>query len=527
MGLEKSSKGGPTARLKATAEAATGVATQTVSKAAKAATVALRDRERMSSVDTAWLRMDSDRNLMMIVGVDVFETPVSYEALAKLISQRLLKFRRFRQKVVTDPSGSWWVKDRAFDLEKHLLRHTLKAAGKARGPAGDAELQAFVGELASQPLDPQRPLWQFHLVENYRGTNALVARIHHCIADGIALVAVMMSLTDQNDGQDVQSARRRPDVDSNPWAPYLKPLTKGTIKAIEATTNAWSKSVELMAQPDRLMDYAQTGSQVLKDAAKIALMPNDSPTSLKGKPQGAKKVAWNDPLPLNEVKTVCKAVQGSVNDVLLACVAGAIRRYLLQRGESVDAVEIRAMVPVNLRPIEQALKLGNRFGLVPLTLPVGIADPIERVREVRRRMEDLKGGYQALLAFAVLGVVGMTPKIVQTQVLDLLARKATAVMTNVPGPAIPIMMAGAKLSRVLFWVPQSGDIGVGVSILSYNGGVQFGLITDEALCDEPQAIIDGFAPEFDKLILALSMLPESAWTDETMSPSQRHAALFG
>jgi diacylglycerol O-acyltransferase / wax synthase len=486
-------------------------------------------RERMSAVDTAWLRMDSNRNLMMIVGVDVFEKPVSYEAIATLITERLLKFKRFRQKVETDASGSWWVMEKNFQLGQHLVHHTLKAragSGKGAGPAGEAEMQEFVGTLASQPLDPEFPLWQFHLVENYKGTNALVVRIHHCIADGIALVAVMMSLTDQNNGAQVQPSRRAKDVDSNPWTPFLKPLTKGTIKAISATGSAWSKSIELMAQPDRLVDYAQIGSQVLKDAAKIALMPNDSQTSLKGVPQGSKRVAWNDPRPLVEVKLICKALDASVNDVLLSCVAGSIRQYLIARGESVDGVELRAMVPVNLRPIEQALKLGNRFGLVPLTLPVGVADPIERVREVRRRMEGLKGGYQALLAFAVLGVVGLTPKVVQTQVLDLLARKATAVMTNVPGPAMPIYMAGGRLSRVMFWVPQSGDIGVGVSILSYDGGVQFGLITDSALCDDPQTIIDGFAPEFDKLIMTLSMMPEAMWNDPELSDSARHGALF-
>jgi diacylglycerol O-acyltransferase / wax synthase len=508
-----------------TQKVTTEVATM-AGNATKAAQRMIRDRERMSAVDTAWLRMDSDRNLMMIVGVDVFETPVQYQALADLITKRLLKFKRFRQRVETDPSGSWWVTHREFALEDHLVKHRLP--GKKKGePAGDAELQDFVGKLASEPLNPDRPLWQIHLVDNYLGTNAMVVRIHHCIADGIALVAVMMSLTDQPSGQQVQSARKTADVDSNPWAPYLKPLTKSTIKAINMTSGAMSKSIELMAQPDRLVDYAQIGSQVIKDAAKIALMANDSDTRLKGKPKGSKRIAWNDPLPLDEVKVVCKALGASVNDVLLSCVAGAIRQYLISHNEPVDGIELRAMVPVNLRPIEQALKLGNRFGLVPLVLPVGVADPIERVFETRRRMNDLKGGYQALLAFAVLGVVGLTPKMVQTQVLDMLAKKATAVMTNVPGPAVPITMAGATLSRVMFWVPQSGDIGMGVSILSYNGGVQFGLITDSALCPDPGAIINNFAPEFDKLILTLAMMPEAMWSDASVMPADRSQALFG
>ena len=169
------------------------------------------------------------------------------------------------------------------------------------------------------------------------------------------------------------------------------------------------------------------------------------------------------------------------------------------------------MVPVNLRPMEEAWKLGNRFGLAPLTLPIGIANPVERVYAVRVRMNQLKDSYQPLLAFAVLAVAGLLIKPVQDGLLGLFAKKATAVMTNVPGPATPLKFCGATLRQTMFWVPASGDIGVGVSILSYGGGVQFGLITDKKLCPSPQQIIDRFEPEFEKLLLTTMMLP---WGEE-------------
>ena len=165
------------------------------------------------------------------------------------------------------------------------------------------------------------------------------------------------------------------------------------------------------------------------------------------------------------------------------------------------------MVPVNLRPIEQAWKLGNRFGLAPLTLPIGIANPVERVYAVRSRMLQLKGSYQPLLAFAVLSLAGLVIKPVQDALLGLFAKKATAVMTNVPGPATQLKLCGSTLRQTLFWVPASGDIGLGVSILSYGGAVQFGLITDTALCPDPQHIIDRFSPEFETLLLTTLMLP--------------------
>ena len=165
------------------------------------------------------------------------------------------------------------------------------------------------------------------------------------------------------------------------------------------------------------------------------------------------------------------------------------------------------MVPVNLRPLDKAWQLGNRFGLAPLVLPIGISNPIERVFAVRQRMAELKGSYQPLLAFAVLSVTGLFIKPVQDAVLDLFSKKSTAVMTNVPGPAKPLKFCGSTLRQTMFWVPSSGNIGVGVSILSYGGGVQFGLITDRGLCPDPQAIIDRFEPEFNKLLWLSMMLP--------------------
>ena len=193
--------------------------------------------------------------------------------------------------------------------------------------------------------------------------------------------------------------------------------------------------------------------------------------------------------------------------MLLSCAAGAIGQYLLGRGQDPAGKEIRAMVPVNLRPVEEAWKLGNRFGLAPLVLPIGIANPVERVYAVRQRMEELKGSYQPLLAFAVLSVSGLFIKPVQDMVLGLFAKKTTAVMTNVPGPGRLLTLCGSTLHQNMFWVPASGDVGVGVSILSYGGGVQFGLITDQQLCPDPQAIIDRFEPEFERLLWLTLMLP--------------------
>ena len=465
--------------------------------------------ERMSRVDTAWLRMDNDVNLMMIVGVWLLATPITVDALRERVTSKLLKYPRFRHKVVHDVLGANWVEDADFDVGRQVVAGRL---ARRRGQSARAALQARVGALATTPLDPAHPLWQFELIEDYEGGSAIIARIHHCIGDGIALISVMLSITDGGGEPPRRQRRRAPDGEDADWLSdaVIKPLTDVAVKAIGMYGGGVARTMEVLSQPRQLLgsiDVARTGVQVARDLAALALMSDDSPTRLKGKPAGRKRVAWNEPLPLDQVKTIGKALNCSINDVLLACAAGAIGDYLRDRGDDPAGKEIRAMVPVNLRPLDQAWKLGNRFGLAPLTLPIGIDNPIERVYAVRARMNEMKGSYQPLLAFGVLAVAGLLAKPMQDALLDLFAKKSTAVMTNVPGPSTALGLCGSTVRQTIFWVPASGDLGVGISILSYAGGVQFGLITDERLCPEPQAIIDRFAPEFDKLLLVTLMLP--------------------
>lgn len=462
-------------------------------------------REKISAVDTAWLRMDRPHNLMMICGVLVFDGRVQFRRLRDVIAKRFLVFRRFHQRAVERPGVSVWETDTDFDLRRHLLEVSLP------GRAGKRELEALVSKLIATPLDPAHPMWQFHLVGNYDGSSALIARIHHCYADGMALVRVMLSMTDAGVGGppampfEAPSARRsEASADEDD---VTEPLPEVLKLAQDLATTVLERGAGLLQDPYKALSLVGQGGALALEAAKLAIMGQDSPTRLKGKPKIAKRVAWADPLPLDDVKVVGKALSASVNDVLLSCVAGAIRGYLVDKQDSVDGVTIRALVPVNLRPLDKAYKLGNRFGLVFLDLPVGIENPIERLYAVRANMNALKGSYQPILAMGLLGAMGAGPRALQETLLGLLARNATAVMTNVPGPQQPLYMAGAKIDSLMFWVPQSGDLGMGVSILSYNGNVQFGLVTDRSLCPDPEAVIERFGPEFEKLVLTTLMSP--------------------
>ena len=243
--------------------------------------------ERMSKVDTAWLRMDTPSNLMMIVGVWVIKPGISYEALSQRVQERMLKYPRFVQFAEEDAAGATWVKDPTFNIANHLV--VEKLAPKPAGHEQEA-LQERLAELAMRPLDKRRPLWQFHLVEHYKGGSALMVRIHHCIADGIALISVTQSLVDGG-AQPPVRAPREAVGGAEDWVAdaLLKPFTNMTVKALSAAGEGAVQSLGLLMEPQKGMEKGMHGSvdvaklayQAVSDLAALALMADDSPTRLK------------------------------------------------------------------------------------------------------------------------------------------------------------------------------------------------------------------------------------------------------
>jgi WS/DGAT/MGAT family acyltransferase len=425
----------------------------------------------------------------------------------RLLEQRFLAFRRFRQKAVDTPGGAFWVADREFDLDDHVQRIALPK------PGGRAELQALVSDLASTPLDHDKPLWQFHVVQRYGRGSALITRIHHCYADGIALVQVLLSLTEAKLAPEKEARLTKvwfKEDRGSVFERLVRPTRAGVKRALGVGERALAKTRELLEDPQQIADILREGGEIARELAIALALPDDPPTALRGELGAAKRVAWADRLPLPEVKTLGRALRVTVNDLLLAAATGALRGYLLARGEDIDGVTIRATVPVNLRPLEHAKKLGNHFGLVFLELPIGEANPMRRLDRISEQMKVLRRSRQAIVAFGLLAALGMAPPAVQRTALELFSRKATAVATNVPGPPMPLYFAGSRIDDLMFWVPQTGSIGIGLSILSYNGQVHFGLISDAGLVPDPDAVIARFAGEFEKLVLIALM---SDWSD--------------
>ena len=447
--------------------------------------------EPLSSVDHAWLRMDEPTNLMMINGVLALDEPVDFERLRSVFAQRLAVLPRFRQKVVADGGRPHWEEDRAFDLGNHLLRVTLPA------PGGDDELRAFINGIVSAPLDPGRPLWLFHCIDNVNGGSVLFGQLHHAIGDGVALMLVLLSLTDLTPDPEASHS-------PNPFTAMLRGRSKeGLEKAREVAEEVMPDGMRLLLNP---VEALRSTGRWLKGLAsvgafgRLVLRPSDPKTLFKGPLVVEKRVAWSAAIPVEDVKAIGKALGGTINDVLVTAVAGGLRRYLEERGhEPHDALNFRVAMPVNLRSLEKMSDLGNQFGLIFLSLPVGILDPVRRLAELRRRATTLKRSMEPLVVYGILKAMGLSPYAIQKLVVRIFATKATAVMTNIPGPRQTIFLAGSPIRDVFFWVPQSGRVGLGVSICSYAGHVRLGVGTDAGLVPDPEGIVKGFHEEMAEL----------------------------
>lgn len=455
--------------------------------------------EPLAAVDLAWLRMDEPANLMVINAVLILDGCVEVERLRQVVRHRLLTIPRFRERIVRRGRGRLaWQVDPGFDLDRHVL---------VEGIAGDdheAELRRRIGRWMAEPLPPDRPPWRFTLIDGYRGGAALVARLHHVIGDGIALMLVLLSLTDL--AADAPDDGAAPD---NPFAALFAQAQADLAAVRAATEQVMPEGMKLLLHPAQALRSAGHLLTVAASAGalgRLVLRRRDPSTLFKGALGIEKRVAWSDPLPLAELRRIAGAVGGNLNDVLHAAAVGGLRRYLLRHADAPERLGFRAAVPVNLRPLDEMAELGNRFGLVFLTLPVGIADPRRRLLELRRRVAALKRSAEPLVTFAILRALGRVPRPLQRLVVRLLATKTTAVLTSVPGPQRPLHLAGRRLRDLVFWVPQAGRVGLGLSIGSYDGQARIGVATDARLVPDPETVV----AEIHREIAALRDLADGA-----------------
>jgi diacylglycerol O-acyltransferase len=433
--------------------------------------------ERLGAVDAAWFQMDRPENTADVLALLTFRALPAEAKLRALLEERLLASPRFRQRAVAGGpllGRPRWRDAGAVRLDEHLLLHRLPSA---RGAA----LRDVVGAVASQRLDGGQPLWRIHLVEAPDG-GALVVKIHHCIADGFALVGLLLSLG---------------DASAPVGARHALPASRRLAPWLDASLSARA----LLRRPLSALRFARRAGEVAGSLARIVALRRDPPTILSRPLTGRQRVAWSSGVPLRVVRRAARVRGATVNDVVVAAVTGALRSLLSAAGERVDALAVRALVPVNLRasPPAPGDPLGNRFGLVFLDLPVSAPSAAARLEQVRAHTARMKGRPDAVATLAALAVLGLLPARLEAPLLSFFARKASMVVTNVPGPRSPLVLAGEPVESAMFWVPHPATLGIGVSVLSYAGELRIGVRADEAVLADPADLVVRFEAELAAL----------------------------
>ena len=419
----------------------------------------------MSAVDAAWYHIDGPANLAIVTGIALTKQALDFGKVSKIIQRRLLEFERFRQRVVEHglaiPTLEWQdIPD--FDIGPHLRHAALPA------PQNEKALMALVNDLASRPLDRSRPLWQIHIIDSVMGVSAMIFRYHHCIGDGTAMKAVTARLFD------IVGAKTRPPSRS----------------AKQSAPDAQTAAPGLLEQAGLIMKGA--GALLLE----LVKWP-DPPSPFKGDFSPGKTVAWTQAVSLDQVKAIGASTGAKVNDVLVAVATGALRSYLMQRGINVNQSTLRAMVPVDLRAPQNQGELGNDFGLVILDLPVEVASATKRLALVKARMDALKRSTEAIAMQFLFDLFGRGPKLLEDLANQVFGSKASIVLTNVVGPNQPVLLAGVPIDRLMFCVPFPGNqLGLGLSILSYQGMATLTVIADARLVPDPEKITRQFNRQF-------------------------------
>ncbi|SOB77835.1 acyltransferase, WS/DGAT/MGAT [Marinobacter sp. LV10R510-11A] len=454
----------------------------------------------MLPADSAWLALESPRNPMTItvmMRVDGLTAP----RLREFLRVYWMAWERFRYMPVKRAPGWQWEPDPVFDLRHHL--------DVVLDRFTDSALQEWVSERLNQPLPLYRPLWKFWLAPNAEGGSVLLLRLHHCYADGVSLTGIFDRLCSTSPQQHPAVYGARQTGNLAPWMSAAKNRVEqllGGDAAAEAGTN--KQSAEPGSQFDQartLLDQAaRNGVKLVNEFSDFLAEPEDTPSDLKRALLGQRHCRWSAPVALGRFRSIAKATNVTINDVLLSCVAAAVRPRLGISGADLEDAVMHAAVPVDIRDrLPDDLKpepdsLGNYFGTVFVPLPVDGESALERLYRIKQETRRLKKSWQPGIAWGLSACASLIPDALRQPLLDVFYRKASAVVSNVIGTPEARYIAGCRITEQMFWVPQAGDIGLGVSIVSYAGQVQFGVVADEAVLADPAEFLQDCLQELSE-----------------------------
>jgi diacylglycerol O-acyltransferase / wax synthase len=465
----------------------------------------MANRDRLTGLDSSFLHLEHDATHMHVAGCMVFDgEPPAYDELVDQIVSRLHLVPRYRQRLAFVPFGQGrpvWVDDPHFNPGFHV-RHTALPS-----PGGEAQLKRLCGRIFSQALDRSRPLWELWLVEGLSdGRFALLSKTHHALVDGVSGVDIATVLFDASpDPVPVAPA-------DNDWIP--RPLPTGAQLLADALLERATVPAEIVRGVRSTLrgprHVAARIGRALGGVGAVARLATDtapaSPLNVRIGPH--RRFTWvrGD---LEQFKAVKNALGGTVNDVVLAAVAGALGRYLREHGEATDDSVLRAMVPVSVRADVERGALGNRVAAMWAPLPIGLQDPVQRLLTISRAMEGIKDSGQAVGAQVLTELTGFAPPTIMAQAARLQARQRmfNLVVTNVPGPQMPLYMLGRQLEAMFPMVPLAANQALGIAIMSYNGQLNFGLNADYDALPDLEALADELRSSIAELVAAAGEAP--------------------
>ncbi len=481
------------------------------------------NREPLSNADFALLRLDSSTNWMIVTALITLESRLDSTRLKRVLEHSMLRQPRFRQRIVQSRTllgRAYWEDDASFSIDQHI--HCLHTPL----PADTGLLEQLVSRLMSVGMDFSHPLWQVYLVEQYGSGSALVMRIHHSIADGISLAKMLLAMTTANPDESPGKLPAGPAKINAPPAQapnQRKSSWEGKPPgAMQMQDRLAGMGKRVLSYTNLLDDALRLGGSTVDALGQLLVSPPDSKNTFRGQMGSPKKAAWTPGIPLPQVKFISKAFGVSVNDVLLSVVVGALYRYMKSVNEDEIPAELHSFVPVDLRrdarrSYAQFLlgetfdqPMGNRFGFAVLELPVGVEEPVKRLALIHQNMDTLKASGEALVSYWVLNLMGAVPGEIQNIAARFWLTKGSAIMTNVIGPPHRLYLGDAAIDTCIAWVPQSGPVGLGISIFSYNGVIVLGVATDQGLIPEPHRIVDFILAEYQLLWDQAQQSPQTA-----------------
>jgi diacylglycerol O-acyltransferase / wax synthase len=454
--------------------------------------------DRLTAIDASFLHQEGPTSHMHVGALARFEgPPPPFTELLDSLRGRLHLVPRYRQKLSVPPAGTGrplWVDDPSFDIEYHV-RHTALPR-----PGSEDQLLRLAARIYSQQLDRSKPLWEVWMVEGLsEGGFALITKTHHALIDGIAGVDIAQVIFDLGP---VPMEVPHPD---EPWEPHPEPstaevLAAGALGLLRTGARTAAAAASLAARPGETLRSARTALEGLGEVAWAGLNPApETPLNVEIGPHRRFCVVRSD---LADFKAVKNAFGGTVNDVVLAVVSGALREWLRSRGVRTEGLELRALVPVSIRSQDERGTLGNRLAVMRGPLPVYIEDPIARLRTVKAAMDGLKESKQAVGAEVLTSMQNFAPPTILAQAsrLNFSTRLFNLLVTNVPGPQFPLYLRGRQLVDVFPMAFLPKDHALAIAIISYNGRMNFGLLSDYDALPDIDVIGEGIRASLAELV---------------------------